>query len=156
MQGWQIQLLVQNCLDQPSRTIFSVLKRRIFALPKIVRYQNKSGLQLPMRCVNIFMKVVLATSWHRTKTWIYIEWGLDQSSGGPSIAENVERGTVGHAPSPDLLEYFQGGGGWANDQPNCMPQIIRSLENMMHLVQMSWLHCKLLKNKVPLVLIKGH
>ena len=39
-------LLVQNCLD-PSRAteIFSVPKRRIFALPKIVRYRNKSGLQ---------------------------------------------------------------------------------------------------------------
>ena len=41
-----MQLLVQNCLD-PSRAteIFSVPKRRIFALPKIVRYRNKSGLQ---------------------------------------------------------------------------------------------------------------
>ena len=36
----------QKCLD-PSRAteIFSVPKRRIFALPKIVRYRNKSGLQ---------------------------------------------------------------------------------------------------------------
>ena len=41
-----MQLLVQNRLD-PSRAtdIFSVPKRRIFALPKIVRHQNKSGLQ---------------------------------------------------------------------------------------------------------------
>ena len=41
-----MQLLVQNRLD-PSRAteIFSVPKRRIFALPKIVRYRNKSGLQ---------------------------------------------------------------------------------------------------------------
>ena len=37
-----MQLLVQNCLD-PSRAteIFSVPKRRKFALPKIVRYQIK-------------------------------------------------------------------------------------------------------------------
>ena len=41
-----MQLLVQICLD-PSRAteIFSVPKQRIFALPKIVRYRNKSGLQ---------------------------------------------------------------------------------------------------------------
>ena len=41
-----MQLLVQNCLD-PSRAtaIFSVPKRRIFALPKIVHYRNESGLQ---------------------------------------------------------------------------------------------------------------
>ena len=41
-----MQLFVQNCLD-PSRAteIFSVPKRPIFALPKIVRYRNKSGLQ---------------------------------------------------------------------------------------------------------------
>ena len=41
-----MQLLVQNYLD-PSRAteIFFVPKRRIFALPKIVRYRNKSGLQ---------------------------------------------------------------------------------------------------------------
>ena len=43
-----MQLLVQNRLD-PSRAteIFSVPKRRIFALPKIVRYRNKTGLQYP-------------------------------------------------------------------------------------------------------------
>ena len=41
-----MQLLVQNYLD-PSRAteIFFAPKRRIFALPKIVRYRNKSGLQ---------------------------------------------------------------------------------------------------------------
>ena len=41
-----MQLLVQNRLD-PSRAteIFFVPKRRFFALPKIVRYRNKSGLQ---------------------------------------------------------------------------------------------------------------
>ena len=41
-----MQLNVQNSQD-PSRAteVFSVPKRRIFALPKIVRYQNKSGLQ---------------------------------------------------------------------------------------------------------------
>ena len=41
-----MQLLVQNCFD-PSRAteIFSVPKRRIFALPKTVRYRNKCGLQ---------------------------------------------------------------------------------------------------------------
>ena len=41
-----MQLLVQNCLG-PSRAteIFSAPKRRIFSLPKIVRYRNKSGLQ---------------------------------------------------------------------------------------------------------------
>ena len=45
-QGWRMQLLVQNCLD-PSRAteIFSILKRRIFALPKIVRNRSKSGLR---------------------------------------------------------------------------------------------------------------
>ena len=38
-----MQLLV---LDPSHATeIFSVPKRRIFALPKIVRYRNKSGLQ---------------------------------------------------------------------------------------------------------------
>ena len=41
-----MQLLVQNCLDPSHATeIFPVPKRRIFALPKIVRYRNKSGLQ---------------------------------------------------------------------------------------------------------------
>ena len=41
-----MQLLVQKCLDPCCATeIFSVPKRRIFALPKIVRYRNKSGLQ---------------------------------------------------------------------------------------------------------------
>ena len=41
-----MQLLVQNCLDPTRATeIFSVPKRRIFALPKIVCYRNKSGLQ---------------------------------------------------------------------------------------------------------------
>ena len=46
-----MQLLVQNYLD-PSRTteIFFAPKRRIFALPKIVRYRNKSGLQYIARC----------------------------------------------------------------------------------------------------------
>ena len=41
-----MQLLVQNRLD-PSRAtkIFSLTKRRIFTLPKIVRYRNKSGFQ---------------------------------------------------------------------------------------------------------------
>ena len=37
-----MQLLVQNCLDLSHATeIFSVPKRRIFALPKIVRHRNK-------------------------------------------------------------------------------------------------------------------
>ena len=41
-----MQLFVQNCLDPFRATeIFSVPKRQIFALPKIVRYRNKSGLQ---------------------------------------------------------------------------------------------------------------
>ena len=43
-----MQLLVQNCLDPSCATeIFSVPKRRIFAIPKIVRYpyRNKRGLQ---------------------------------------------------------------------------------------------------------------
>ena len=42
-----MQLLVQNCLDRPSRAteIVSVPKRRIFASLKIVHYRNKSGLQ---------------------------------------------------------------------------------------------------------------
>ena len=41
-QGWLI-------LDPSLATeIFSVPKRRIFALPKIVRYRNKSGLQYPL------------------------------------------------------------------------------------------------------------
>ena len=41
-----MQLLVQNFLDLSRATeIFSVPKRQIFALPKIVRHRNKSGLQ---------------------------------------------------------------------------------------------------------------
>ena len=52
-----MQLLVQNCLDPCRATeIFSVPKRRIFALPKIVRYRNKSGLQIwkPFNCFVLF------------------------------------------------------------------------------------------------------
>ena len=46
MHGLRRRLLVQNGLD-PSRAteIFSVPKRRIFALSKIVRYRNNCGLQ---------------------------------------------------------------------------------------------------------------
>ena len=49
-----MQLLVQNCLD-PSRAteIFSLPKRRIFALPKFVRYRNKSGLQYALHAEGI-------------------------------------------------------------------------------------------------------
>ena len=52
-----MQLLVQNCLD-PSRAteIFSVLKRQIFSLPKIVRYRNKSGLQYRVQHTLIYTK----------------------------------------------------------------------------------------------------
>ena len=42
----QLLAQAQNCLDPSCATeIFSVLKRQVFALPKIVRYRNKSGLQ---------------------------------------------------------------------------------------------------------------
>ena len=58
-----MQLLVQNCLD-PSRAteIFSVPKRRIFALPKIVRYWNKSGL-------GVISKVRTSRTNERTFIW---------------------------------------------------------------------------------------
>ena len=76
-----MQLLVQNCLD-PSRAteIFSVLKRRIFALLKIVRYRNKSGLQYTLFTPNgtlvgaLHLKQMsgLASQWKPTK------WRLGQ------------------------------------------------------------------------------
>ena len=48
-----MQLLVQNCLGPSHATeIFSAPKRRIFALPKIVRYRNRSGLQYTVNVVS--------------------------------------------------------------------------------------------------------
>ena len=83
-----MHLLVQNCLD-PSRAteIFSVPKRRIFALPKIVCYQNKSGLQYFIFFSQLFIKCLCPHVPSEDWVWVFFssvcisgEYGLQQYS----------------------------------------------------------------------------
>ena len=100
-----MQLLVQSCLDPYHATeIFFVPNRRIFPLPKIVRYRNKSGLQYSNSMEAILVRhPALSTEWLGWVAGLFELWHIHTGNPEvplPSTLRQTEREKVSPLPPP--------------------------------------------------------